>query len=63
MLIHGGASVKVAQEQLRHSDPRITIERYSHVVGDTRREAVERLALAIYDSNGLQEAGNVNMVQ
>jgi integrase len=63
LLIHGGASVKVAQEQLRHADPRITIARYSHVIGDARREAVERLASEISDSNGLQQSGNEETIQ
>ena len=63
LLIHGGASVKVAQEQLRHSDPRITIGRYSHIIGDARREAVERLASEISDSNGLQESANDVIIQ
>lgn len=41
-LISGGASVRVAHEQLRHSDPRIAIGRYANVIGGARREAVER---------------------
>jgi len=63
LLIDGGASVKVAQEQLWHSDPRITIGRYSHVIGDARREAVERLASKISDSNGLSRAKNDTVIQ
>jgi integrase len=51
LLIDGGASVKVAQEQLRHTDPRMTLDRYTHVIGDTRRAAVEKLA-SILDPNG-----------
>jgi|GEM_PF-4564652 len=31
-----GAPVSVAQTQLRHADPRITLGNYSHVVGDSR---------------------------
>ena len=44
LLIEGGAPVSVAQAQLRHADPRITLEVYSHVVGDSQRNAVEKLA-------------------
>lgn len=44
LLIELGAPISVAQEQLRHSDPRVTLGIYSHVVGDSQRNAVERLA-------------------
>jgi hypothetical protein len=32
------------QEQLRHADPRVTLGMYSHVIGEDRRNAVERVA-------------------
>jgi len=44
LLIELGAPATVAQEQLRHSDPRVTLGIYSHVVGDSQRNAVEKLA-------------------
>ena len=44
LLVEGGAPVCVAQAQLRHADPRITLGIYSHVVGNSQREAVEKLA-------------------
>lgn len=44
LLLELGAPPTVAQEQLRHSDPRITLGIYSHVVGDSQRNAVEKLA-------------------
>jgi len=43
LLIDVGANPKVAQQQMRHSDPRITLETYAHVIGDAQREAVERV--------------------
>lgn len=43
LLIELGAPPTVAQEQLRHSDPRVTLGIYSHVIGDSRRNAVEKL--------------------
>ena len=43
LLIDVGANPKVAQEQMRHSDPRITLGIYSHVVGNAQREAVDRV--------------------
>jgi hypothetical protein len=42
--IESGASPKVAQRQLRHSDARITLGIYGHLVEGTHREAVEKLA-------------------
>lgn len=44
LLIELGAPPTVAQQQLRHSDPRVTLGIYSHVVGDSQRNAVEKLA-------------------
>jgi integrase len=41
-LLAGGATPAVVQRQLRHSDARITLEIYGHVVGDDQREAVQR---------------------
>ena len=44
MLLELGAAPQVAQAQMRHSDPRITLEVYSHVVGESQRNAVDRVA-------------------
>lgn len=44
LLLETGASPKVAQAQLRHSDARLTLGVYGHVVGDSQRNAVERVA-------------------
>jgi integrase len=44
LLLDSGATLKVVQEQLRHSDPRVTLKIYSHVIGDSQRIAVEKLA-------------------
>jgi integrase len=40
-LLADGATPAVVQKQLRHSDPRITLGIYAHVVGDQQRDAVE----------------------
>jgi len=37
----GGATPAVVQRQLRHSDARITLGIYGHVVGDDQRNAVQ----------------------
>jgi integrase len=44
MLLELGAAPQVAQAQMRHSDPRITLEVYSHVVPESQRKAVEKVA-------------------
>ena len=41
ILIVGGASPSVVQKQIRHSNARITLGIYGHVVGDAQRCAVE----------------------
>lgn len=43
LLLDGGANAKVAQEQMRHSDARITLGVYSHVIGNAQREAVDKV--------------------
>jgi len=44
LLLDVGAPPTVSQAQLRHSDPRITLGIYGHVVGDAQRNAVEKVA-------------------
>ena len=41
--IDSGVPPTVAQEQLRHSDARVTLGIYSHVIGDSQRNAVEEV--------------------
>jgi integrase len=53
LLLHSGATPKVVQTQLRHSDARTTLEIYGHVVGDAQREAVEKVA-SYLDRSGLK---------
>lgn len=43
-LLEAGTAPGVVQRQLRHSDARVTLEHYSHVVGDAHRFAVNGLA-------------------
>jgi integrase len=43
-LIDSGAPITVVQAQLRHSDPRITLGLYGHVIPQSQREAVGSLA-------------------
>lgn len=51
LLLDSGATPKVVQRQLRHSDARTTLDIYGHVVGDAHREAVEKVA-SILDAIG-----------
>ena len=51
LLVNDGAPVTVAQAQLGHADPRVTLGIYSHVIGGSHRNAVEKIAV-ILDPNG-----------
>jgi integrase len=44
LLLAVGAPMPAVQTQLRHSDPRITLAVYGHVIGDSQRNAVEKVA-------------------
>jgi integrase len=46
-LLADGATPAVVQKQLRHSDPRITLGVYGHVVGNQQRDAVENRSARI----------------
>lgn len=48
-LLADGATPAVVQKQLRHSDPRITLGVYAHVIGNQQREAVEHRSARIED--------------
>jgi len=43
-LIENGVAPSVVQRQMRHSDARITLQKYGHVIGDAQRRAVDSLA-------------------
>jgi len=62
LLLDTGATPKVVQRQLRHSDARTTLEIYGDVVGDAQREAVEKVA-ALLDCNGLKSANRDKWIQ
>ncbi len=46
-LLADGATPAVVQKQLRHSDPRITLGVYAHVIGSQQRDAVEHRSARI----------------
>ena len=62
LLLDSGATPKVVQRQLRHSDARTTLEIYGHVVGDAHRAAVEKVA-SIVDPNGPQSSRSDKWIQ
>jgi integrase len=43
LLMDVGAPATVTKEQMRHSDARITLAVYGHVIGDAQREAVDKV--------------------
>jgi integrase len=55
LLLDGGASPKVAQRQLRHSDARITLGIYAHLVEDSHRVAVEKLSANLFPTVPIPE--------
>lgn len=57
LLIEQGTSPTVTGAQLGHSDPRITLAVYSHILGDAHREAVEKLSVVL-DLDGPGEKHN-----
>src|SRR6266404_4431420 len=48
-LIENGVAPSVVQRQMRHSDARITLEKYAHVIGDAQRRAVDSLASRVLE--------------
>jgi integrase len=43
LLMDVGANPTVAKEQMRHSDARITLQSYAHIIGDSQRDAVDKV--------------------
>jgi len=60
-LIDQGASITTVGAQLRHSDPRITLELYAHVVPQSQRDAVEGLANALGSGQLLTQQLNADL--
>lgn len=50
VLLEAGATPKVTQRQLRHADPRVTLDHYAHVIESSHREAVEKAATFLVPS-------------
>ncbi len=50
VLLEAGATPKVTQRQLRHADPRVTLDHYAHVIDSSHRDAVEKAATLLVPS-------------
>jgi hypothetical protein len=48
-MVDDAVNIDVVQKQLRHSDPRMMLGIYSHIVGDAQRRAVNKSAAAVRD--------------
>jgi len=59
-LIDQGASITTFGAQLRHSDARITLGLYAHVVPQSQRDAVEGLASALSSGQLLTQRLNAD---
>jgi integrase len=59
VLLETGATPKVTQRQLRHADPKVTLDHYAHVIESSHRNAVEKAA-AFLDRSGPKIKGSVN---
>ena len=43
LLMDVGANMAVTKDQMRHSDARVTLGVYGHVIGDSQRDAVDKV--------------------
>src|SRR5215469_9404309 len=55
-LLADGATPAVVQRQLRHSDARITLGIYGHVVGNDQRSAVQKRSARLVNKGQLLES-------
>lgn len=62
LLIEYGASVSVAQSQLGHADSRTTLGIYTHVLPESQRRAVDRVA-EVLDGFGLTCGSDAQVIQ
>jgi len=61
LLLVSGASVPVARQQLGHADSRTTLNVYAHLVPDSQRVAVERIAEILDHSGPKTQEGSVTI--
>lgn len=51
LLLSTGASLRVSMELMRHSTAEMTLQTYAQTVGDEKREAGQRIAELVLDSD------------
>lgn len=61
LFLSAGASATVTQAQLGHTDPRITLGIYAHLVGDEQRSAADRVAGMLW-SDVVGSGGNSSRI-
>ena len=62
LLMDVGANPTVTKEQMRHSDARITLGVYGHVIGDSQRDAVDKVG-EILRPNALKSGSDGEYIQ
>lgn len=62
LLVDGDAPVTVAQAQLGHADPRVTLGIYTHVIGESQRKTIEKIAVVL-DPSGPQGEINTKWIE
>jgi integrase len=62
LLLETGASPKVTQRQLRHTDARLTLNVYAHLIEEFHREAVEKVGEKLFRSCSAAN-GNRQIIQ
>jgi integrase len=62
LLLETGASPKVTQRQLRHTDARLTLNVYAHLIEESHREAVEKVGEKLFRSCSAAN-GNRQIIQ
>jgi len=60
-LIHSGADIKTVQSVMRHSDIKLTLDRYGHLFPGAEADAVSRLRGAFNRSISMQATGTNNI--
>jgi len=58
LLLRDGVSLALVSRLLRHSDPKITMQRYGHLVAEDLRGALERLPVVEHRKDEAAEAGD-----
>jgi len=61
LLMDVGASPTVTKTQMRHSDARVTLGFYAHIIGDSQREAVDKVGKILRPNLGVTVSAFSNL--